>query len=228
MSNTFRFLYKVIFYRLGLKLIVLSLFIFLAVVFANWYVTSSTRSFIYNDLGAIPGKKVAVVLGARRFGYKGYENPYFTFRMEAAAQLYHAGKVSHLLVSGDNHAHDYNEPEDMKQKLMELGVPSTAITMDFAGFRTFDSMIRAKEIFGLDDFIVVSQPYHLERAIYIAQANDIEVIGFAAKDVAYKGINLREPLAKLKAVLDCTILFTSPKFLGNQEYIQLSSAEVNK
>jgi SanA protein len=193
-----------------------------AVWLSNWYVTSSTEDQIYSSVEAIPKKKVALVLGAARYGNGHHENPYFTYRMEAAAELYLNGKVEHILVSGDNHIESYNEPEDMLNKLVELGVPASKVTLDFAGFRTFDSMIRAKEIFGVDDFIVVSQKYHLQRALYIANANGISALGYTAEDVYYHGVNLREKLAKFKAVLDCSILFTSPKFLGEKEPISLN------
>ncbi|MCB9195003.1 MAG: YdcF family protein [Flavobacteriales bacterium] len=210
-----------IFKRFWLKASAFTFFMTISILLSNWYVVHSTADQIYDEVEVVPSKKVALVLGAARYSYGTVENLYFVYRMQAAAELYHQGKVEHILVSGDNHIKSYNEPEDMKNKLVELGVPASAITLDFAGFRTFDSMIRAKEIFGLDDFIVVSQRYHLERAIYIANANGINVCGFCAKDVGYKGINLREPMAKFRAFLDCNLLFTSPKFLGNKEPIAL-------
>lgn len=214
--------YRLVVRRFWLKSLVLGLLLFGSVKLANWYVIHSTQSQIYHRTEEVPQKKVALVHGTSRYTNGKYENPYFVYRMEAAAELYLSGKVQHILVSGDNHIKGYNEPEDMLNKLVELGVPASKITLDFAGFRTFDSMIRAKEIFGVNDFIVVSQEYHLQRALYIANANDIQAIGFTAKDVKYGGINLREKLAKFKAVLDCSILFTSPKFLGEKESISLN------
>lgn len=191
-----------------------------SVWFSNWYVQHSTQNQVYYEIEEVPCKKVALVLGASKNLVK-RENLYFTYRMQAAADLFIKGKVEHILVSGDNHIHSYNEPEDMKNRLVDLGVPEEKITLDFAGFRTFDSMIRAKEVFGINDFIVVSQEYHLQRALYIANANGIEAIGYVAERVPYNGINLREKLAKFKAVLDCTVLFASPKFLGKGESISL-------
>lgn len=206
-----------------MKALVFGLLILGGVKAANWYVVKSTRAQIYRHLEDVPQKKVALVLGAARYTSHGnYENPYFVNRMKAAAELYLSGKVQHILVSGDNHIKNYNEPEDMLNKLIALGVPASKVTLDYAGFRTFDSVIRAKEIFGIDDFIIVSQEYHLQRALYIANANNINAIGYTAKNVKYEGVNLREKLAKFKAVLDCSILFTSPKFLGKKEPISLN------
>lgn len=213
-------IYQVFFRRFWLKVLLAITLLCLGTVWSNWYVINSTKDQIYSDIHVVPSKKVALVLGtSKNIGER--ENQYFNYRMQAAAELYLNGKVEHLLVSGDNHVEGYNEPEDMMRKLVQLGVPQSKITMDFAGFRTFDSMIRAKEIFGIDDFIVVSQEYHLQRALYIANAHDITAIGYKAKDVSYAGINLREPMAKFKAVLDCSVLFTSPKFLGIKEPISL-------
>jgi SanA protein len=125
----------------------------------NYYIVKSTENRIYSEIKEIPKNEVAVVLGASKYlgVNEKYINPYFKYRMEAAAELYHSGKVKHLLVSGDNHSKNYDEPTDMKNYLISLGVPCEAITLDYAGFRTFDSMIRAKEIFGLKRFTIVSQ-----------------------------------------------------------------------
>jgi SanA protein len=129
--------------------------------------------------------------------------------------------VKHLLVSGDNHSKNYDEPTDMKNYLVSLGVPKEAITLDYAGFRTFDSMIRAKLIFGLTKFTIVSQEFHNQRALFICDQLGIEAVAFNAKD-GYRGTGslTREYFAKSKAVLDF-LLGTEPKFLGCREYICL-------
>jgi SanA protein len=141
--------------------------------------------------------------------------------MEAAAELYHAGKVRHLLLSGDNHTKNYDEPTDMKNYLIGLGVDPNDMTLDYAGFRTFDSIIRAKKIFGLSKFTIVSQEFHNQRALFICDQLGIEAVAYNAKEV-YRGPNslIREYLAKSNAVLDILIR-TSPKFLGCKEYICL-------
>lgn len=215
-------LYRLFIRRLLLKIFILGGVLFTLILWSNWYIVNSTRDQIYHNVDEVPEKRVALVLGTSRYSYGNAENPYFVYRMEAAASLYLNGKVQHILVSGDNHIESYNEPEDMLNKLVELGAPAGSVTLDFAGFRTFDSVIRAKEIFETDDIIIVSQEYHLQRALYIANQHGIKAVGFTAKGVNYKGINLREKLAKFKAVLDCTILFTSPKFLGEKEPISLN------
>lgn len=221
MKRTETILYHLFFKRLLLKVTIVSILLVSAIQLSNWHIESSTANQIYSSIGEVPKKDVALVLGAARYGASGHENPYFTYRMEAAADLYLNGKVQHILVSGDNSKIQYNEPEDMLKKLMELGVPASCVTLDYAGFRTFDSVLRAYEIFGIDDFIIVSQTYHLQRALFIANVNGIGAVGYQAKDVRFNGVNLREKLAKFKAVLDCSILFTSPKFLGDKEPISL-------
>ncbi|HOY29822.1 MAG TPA: ElyC/SanA/YdcF family protein [Flavobacteriales bacterium] len=142
---------------------------------------------------------------------------YFTHRMKAAAELYHAGKVQHLLLSGDNGRKGYNEPADMRRALIQAGVDSTNITLDYAGFRTFDSMVRAREVFGQDRFTVISQRFHNERAIYIAQQAGLQAIGFNAKDVTGRSgwrTALREKAARVKVFVDMA-LGIDPKFLGD-------------
>lgn len=200
---------------------ILSFVLFTASVFgSNYYIVYATKTQIVKDINSVPTKKVAVVLGAAKLLRNQIRNPYFYNRIKAAATLYHAGKVSHFLVTGDNHSEHYNEPEDMKFSLMELGVPDSCITMDFAGFRTFDSMVRAKEIFGVTDCIIVSQEFHLQRALFIANSLGMKVVGYPAKGVGYRGLNLREFGAKFKAALDCYVLPTKPRFLGKKEVIQ--------
>lgn len=137
-------------------------------------------------------------------------------------QLFKAGKIQHILVSGDNGHKSYNEPEEMRKELIKHGIPDHKITLDYAGFRTFDSMIRCKEVFCQTDIILITQRFHLHRAIFLANRFDIDVIGFEAKDVpenyALK-TRVREYFARVKALLDIYILNTSPKFLGQRECI---------
>lgn len=190
----------------------------LLIIFANWKIPHDTRKYTYNSVDSIPTQKVAVVLGtAKNIG--GYPNPYFSYRIEAAADLYKAGKVKAFIVSGDHSRESYNEPEDMRESLIQLGVPDSIIYSDYAGLRTLDSVVRAHEIFGQDSMIIVSQKFHNERAIYLAQNYGIKAYGYNAKDLklsqagAFK-TQLREKLARVKVFID---LFTnkSPKYLGD-------------
>lgn len=188
------------------------------VLLCNWWVISVGRAHAYNDVDSIEARDVALVLGTSKSFNGKYENPFFTHRMEAAAALYHAGKVKHILVSGDNSTDTYNEPRDMRKKLLELGVPKEAITMDFAGLRTLDSVVRSKKIFQQKKLIIVSQEFHNYRAIFIARYHGIDAIAYNAKypKNATNKTLWREFLARPKAVLDLYLFGTKPKFLGEK------------
>jgi SanA protein len=137
--------------------------------------------------------------------------------MTAAAALYHAGKVDYLLVSGDNHRRGYDEPTAMRDALVALAVPQSRIVLDYAGFRTLDSIVRAKEVFGQQQFVIVSQRFHNERAIYLATACGLDVVAYNATTVTVGRRDLiwyRETLARVRAVLDAQVLGTRPKFTG--------------
>ena len=186
-------------------------------LFISYFMSKTAEDKIYSDVNKIPAKDVAVVLGTSRYMVNGYQNQYFTYRIKAASELYHAGKVKKILVSGDNSVSNYNEPLEMFSALIEMGVDPEDIVLDFAGFRTFDSMVRAKEVFGLNNFIVVSQEFHCERAIYIANAKDIAVTAYTARDpYSSTKTNLREYPARVSAFLDCYIIKTKPHFLGEK------------
>ncbi|OQW92672.1 MAG: hypothetical protein BWK79_14175 [Beggiatoa sp. IS2] len=190
----------------------------------NVWVEYQTQERIYSDINEISTKNVALVLGANKFIKGGQINLYFKYRMDAAEQLYKTGKVKHLLVSGDNRSHFYNEPIDMKKSLMQRGIPEQAITLDYAGLRTLDSIVRAKEIFSQDDFIIVSQAFHNQRALFICDFYGIKAIGFNAHDVPFNSgikVKIREYFARLKVVLDLYILKTQPRFLGEKEDISI-------
>lgn len=194
----------------------------LGAYFANYHVKKVSETQLYSEVSKIPVKNVGVVLGTSKYVVAGGINPYFKYRMNAAWKLYKNKKIKHIIVSGDNHKNGYNEPQQMKNYLIKLGVPARAITLDYAGFRTFDSMVRANEVFGLKSFTVISQKFHNERAVFIANAYDIEAIGFNAKSpYLSRRMRVREFLAKCKAVLDIYLLKTKPKFLGEKIEIAL-------
>lgn len=192
---------------------------------ANAWVVGSTRALIYDDTARMPVYDVAVVLGTSPYTHTGNPNALFSHRIKAAAQLYHRGRVRHILVSGANPSKAYNEPREMYQALRRHGVPDSAITLDFAGFRTLDSIVRAKRVFGLHAFVIVSQRYHEYRALFLAQHEGIEAIGYIwPKEDRRQSLRTetREYLARIKAVLDLYVLHTRPRFLGPRRPIDLS------
>ena len=188
----------------------------------NGLVKHQAKGRVYAEVSEVPYRKVGLVLGTIPL-VNGRPNRYYQYRMDAAAELYFAHKVSYLLLSGDNHISHYNEPESMRQSLVERGVPDSAIYLDCAGFRTFDSMVRAKKVFAQDSVTVVSQQWHNERAIYIAEHFELDAIAFCAQDYTagrkiYLKNHLREALAKVKVVLDL-LVNKQPHFLGEIEPI---------
>lgn len=184
----------------------------------NYWVISSTKQQIFSDLATVPYRKVGIVLGTNKVWRK-EENPFFKYRIDAAVALFKAGKIKHIIVSGDNHTSSYDEPKDLKDELVKNGVPDTCITLDYAGFRTFDSVIRCKEVFGQDSITVISQEFHNQRALFIANYYKMSAIGFNAQDVPDQqsiDTHLREYLAKCKAVLDLYVFHSTPHFLGDK------------
>ncbi len=178
---------------------------------------------LYNTINKVPAKKAALVLGTAKYMVGGGKNYFYTYRIRAAANLFKAGKVKAIVVSGDNSTKYYNETSKMQKDLIKAGIPSRYITLDPLGVRTLDSVVRAEAIFDLKDYIIVSQKFHLERALFIAKTKGQKVIGFMAKDIpgtkaAYR-MKAREYLARAKAFLDVYILQTTPRFDGKKEKV---------
>jgi SanA protein len=204
------------------KLILIALIFFgiciLFIWWANLKIENETKEFVTFDVTKLPSYKTAVVLGTNKNLANGNPNLYFSYRIKAAAELFKSGKIQNIIVSGDNSVKGYNEPEQMKNELIAEGIPAEKIYEDFAGFRTLDSVVRAKEIFGQNEIIFVSQKFHNERAVYLAQKKGIKAYGFNAKDVnKYFGFktNAREKLARAKVFWD--FLFgVDPKFGGEK------------
>ncbi|XDY59865.1 vancomycin high temperature exclusion protein [Cronobacter condimenti] len=185
----------------------------IAIIAADRAVTHAAAGKLYDVVENTPPRKVGLVLGARP------DNRFFNRRIEAAAALYHAGKVSWLLVSGDNSRADYDEPTAMAEALNRHGVPAAAIFCDYAGFSTLDSVVRAREVFKENRIMVISQAFHNERAIFLAQHYGIDAIGFNAEDPAFRHTQytlLRERFARVRALLDARLLRREPHFLGPQ------------
>lgn len=191
----------------------------ISLFFSNYWINSNTKTQLYTDVNEIPFSKVGLVLGASKKTIRGTNNFYFSYRIRAAYELFKAHKVQYLLVSGDNHIKGYDEPSDMREALIAIGVPDSCIVLDYAGFRTLDSVVRCNEVFGEDSITIISQEFHNQRALFIANKNNIQAIGFNAKDVnqnySFK-TRLREYFAIVKCVLDIYVLYTSPKFLGKK------------
>jgi SanA protein len=184
---------------------------------SNYHIISTTGDFIHHSIDSLPHNRVGLVLGTSQYLRGGGTNPYFRYRMDAAKQLFQAGKIDYIIVSGDNSKNSYNEPQVMKTELEERGVPSDRIFPDYAGFRTLDSVVRCKEVFGQEKVTVITQEFHGQRAVFIARHKGIDAVGYAAGSVpAEFGLKVlvRELLAKVKAVLDVYIFRTEPRFLG--------------
>ena len=197
--------------------ILLTIFICL-VLLIDHYVSRSVYQRLYNESYRIPRVRVGLLLGTSKYLSNGQANLYYQYRIDAAVMLFRTGKIRYILVSGDNAHRSYDEPQMMRNDLIELGVPKEKIYLDFAGFRTLDSVVRAKEIFGQDSLIIISQKFHNERALYLAKKFGIEAYAFNAKDVdRYYGFKtmVREKLARIKMIIDI-IVGTQPKFLGEK------------
>lgn len=180
----------------------------LLIISCNGIVTRNAARCIFDDVDAVPFNTTALILGTSPTLGNGKDNMYFVYRIQAAAELYSAGKVEYFVVSGDNRKETYNEPEAMKNALVASGIPESAIYLDYAGFRTLDSVVRMNTIFGQESFTVISQKFHNERALYLAKINGLSAVGFNAKDVTkFYGVKTRtrECLARVKMFVDiCT------------------------
>ena len=197
------------------------LFAFLFILTSNIWVVTSTQAKILSDFKNLPDSSVALVLGTSNKLTNGSPNPYFSERIIAAAKLYKEGKAIHFLLSGDNRTKYYNEPAEMRKALLKSGVPETAITLDFAGLRTLDSIVRSKEIFGQNKIIIVTQRFHCYRALFISNFYKIDAVALLDKTAnASIKVNVREWLARTKAVLDLYVLKTMPQHLGNKQPLE--------
>jgi SanA protein len=188
------------------------------ILFANLKIARDAKSHVYDDVENIPAQKAALVLGAaKNIGNR--PNLYFTYRIQAAKKLYDSGKVKAFVVSGDNSRKNYNEAEDMRQALIEAGVPDSIIHADYAGLRTLDSVVRMYEIFGQKSFIVVSQQFHNERAVFLAQYYGLTAYGYNAKDLSLNQSSyrtkIRELFARVKVFIDIAT-GKEPKYLGEK------------
>ncbi|MCB9033996.1 MAG: YdcF family protein [Chitinophagales bacterium] len=208
LSNKYTYIFIVLF----------SVFILWLIIFSSNLVEKASQNKLYNDVNKIPHNRVGLLLGTcKTLEDKVTINPFWQKRVDATYILWKNKKIDRILISGDNGWYGYNEPHDFRDTLIAMGIPDSVIYCDYAGFRTFDSMVRCKKVFQENKVTVISQAFHNKRAIFIADANDMNVIGFNAKDVALNEsvFNFfREKLARVKMVLDIYVLKTEPHFLG--------------
>jgi SanA protein len=194
---------------------------------ANLWICSTASKQIFTDAAKLPFNEVGLVLGTSKFGGDGVSsNPFFEGRMNTAAQLFKAGKVRHLLVSGDNDRKAYDEPSWMRDALIARGVPTEAITLDYAGFRTLDSVVRAKAVFGLKSFTIITDDFHEPRSVFLARSRGLDVVGFPSEPVPWvrsKKARTRELLSRVRACLDVYVLHTNPKFFGPHVEIRVAA-----
>ena len=212
--------------RLVVAMLLLVILPVVTMLWADHVCRAAAAGRIFRSVGEVPQNDVALVLGTAKKTPRGSANLHFNQRIEAAAKLYHSGKVRHLLVSGDNHIKGYDEPSDMRDALVTAGVPTNAITCDYAGFRTLDSVVRAQTVFGLTNFTIVTEEFHCPRAVWIAQQHGLKAVAFAAPDLQSRRwtwrMKAREALARTWCAVDLYVLNRQPKFPGPREPILLS------
>jgi len=203
------------------KTILVALILLLSTILVfltNYSIEVNAKGKTFSNVSKIPKNKVGLVLGTIKILKNGSVNSYFKHRIDATYELYSTGKIEFVLISGDNGNSTYDETTDMKNDLINKGIPEDRIFLDYAGFRTLDSVVRAKEIFGQNSITIISQKFHNERAIYLAENHGIKAIGYNAKNVIGRyGIKtkIREYFARTKVFIDI-ILGITPKFLGEK------------
>lgn len=196
---------KKLFKRLLKIVCILAAITLIGILTCHWVIVGNAKGKVYNNVNEVPYREYGLLLGTSPEARFGGVNSYFVYRIEATAKLYKAGKIKYILISGDNNSMGYDEPKFMKSALLKQGVPEEAILCDGKGFRTLDSVVRAKEVFGLKNYTVISQEFHNERAIYLAETYGIDAIGFNAQKASTKFaiiVSLREYLARVKVFVD--------------------------
>lgn len=190
----------------------------------NFYVKTVTSSRRYTKPNQIPPQRVAIVLGAGI--YNGQPSPMLADRISAAAQLYKLGRVQKLLMSGDNSSENYDEVTAMQRYALKLGVSKKDITLDYAGFKTYESCYRANVIFGVKQAVVVTQNFHLPRAVYLCNQLGVDAVGLGTPDwESYRQktvmrYTLREFISTIKALWQVHITRPQPTYLGPFEGIK--------
>lgn len=196
-------------------LFILTISALLLLFLLDLYIQKAYAQRLYKTSTALPKRPVGLVLGTSKRLKNGQINRYYQYRIDAAAALWKAEKVEQFVLSGDNSRKGYNEPADMQADLMALGIPKEKLILDYAGFRTLDSVVRCHKVFGFDQLIIISQRFHIERAVFIAQHKGLDALGLEAEGV--EGVyglrvQIREKLARVKLILDL-LLGVEPHFL---------------
>ena len=203
-------------------ILILSVSLLLVVGTVHYVVNTATSRQIYNDINQIPKNRVGLLLGTAKYNdrSKNIINVYYQHRIDAAVALYMAGKVDFIIVSGDNSTLYYNEPLLMKNDLIARGVPAKCIYMDNAGFRTLDSILRCRDVFGQTRFTIISQRFHNQRAVYIANHKNVQTVAFNAEDGdSFWDVAIREKMARVKMMLDL-LMNKQAKLYGDNIEIQ--------
>ena len=197
-----------------------SLLVLVFIFYCSYQVEKNAKGKLYTDVSEIPYNKVGLLLGTcKTMDDRVTINPFWKFRLEAAYALWKANKIDRILISGDNGWHGYNEPQDFLDEFIAMGIPDSCLVCDFAGFRTHDSVIRCKKIFGQKKVTIISQEFHNERALFIARKYGLEAVGFNANDVSFRSglyTFFREKAARVLLFLDLYVLDTQPHFLGKK------------
>lgn len=214
--------------QVGLTLLTLAALSVGGVAWANWRVSDAAQGRVYLDAKKVPARPVGLVLGTSP-GFHGVPNAFFERRLDAAAALYRAGKVRCLLVSGDHGSRYYNEVEAMQKGLVKRGVPAEKIALDHAGFRTLDSLVRAKKVFDIDQAVIVTDGFHLPRALYLAGQNGIDAVGLSSVPLtapAARRPAIREIGARALMMID-VLTHRQPRYLGPHEPLPAKASRRN-
>jgi len=195
-------------------LLIIALMVAAALGLDRW-ISWKTAPYIYDDLTSLPHRQVGVVLGTAKYYRTGVINQYYLYRIQGAMNAYNSGKVNYLLLSGDNALQSYNEPMTMRRDLIAAGVEPNDIVLDYAGFRTLDSIVRTRKVFDTNDFIIITQRFHCERALFIALHMGIQAQCYAVPSPKNMlSVRVREVAARLGALADLYIMKREPRFLG--------------
>jgi len=201
--------------RLAVSFIGIVILMLIIAVGLDQWISWKTKPYIYDEVQELPHRQVGVVLGTSKYYRTGLINQYYLYRIQGAINAYNSGKVKYLLLSGDNALQSYNEPRTMRKDLIAAGIPANDIVLDYAGFRTLDSIVRTRKVFDTNDFLVITQRFHCERALFIALHMGIQAQCFAVSSPKNMlTVRVREVFARLGALGDLYILKRQPRFLG--------------